>query len=35
VKKVLEQGYRTADIATPGCTQVGTAQMGDAVLAAL
>jgi len=35
VKKVLEQGYRTADIVTPGCTQVGTAAMGDAVLAAL
>jgi 3-isopropylmalate dehydrogenase len=35
VKKVLEQGYRTGDIATPGCRQVGTAAMGDAVLAAL
>jgi len=35
VKKVLEQGYRTADIATSGCTQVGTEQMGDAVRAAL
>lgn len=35
VKKVLEQGYRTADILTPGCTQVGTEAMGDAVLAAL
>jgi 3-isopropylmalate dehydrogenase len=35
VKKVLEQGYRTADIVTPGCQQVGTAAMGDAVVAAL
>ena len=35
VKKVLEQGYRTGDIATPGCKQVGTAAMGDAVVAAL
>jgi 3-isopropylmalate dehydrogenase len=35
VKKVLEQGYRTVDIATPGCKQVGTAAMGDAVVAAL
>jgi 3-isopropylmalate dehydrogenase len=35
VKKVLAQGYRTVDIATPGCTQVGTAAMGDAVLKAL
>ncbi|OQD06401.1 hypothetical protein UE98_38910, partial [Burkholderia cenocepacia] len=31
VKTVLEQGYRTGDIATPGCKQVGTAAMGDAV----
>jgi 3-isopropylmalate dehydrogenase len=35
VKTVLEQGYRTGDIATPGCKQVGTAAMGDAVVAAL
>ncbi|GAB7526598.1 3-isopropylmalate dehydrogenase [Paraburkholderia sp. 2C] len=35
VKKVLEQGYRTVDIATPGGKQVGTAAMGDAVVAAL
>ncbi|MEM5326525.1 3-isopropylmalate dehydrogenase [Paraburkholderia sp. JHI2823] len=35
VKKVLEQGYRTADIVTPDCKQVGTAAMGDAVVAAL
>ncbi|KWZ37770.1 3-isopropylmalate dehydrogenase [Burkholderia savannae] len=35
VKKVLEAGYRTGDIATPGCNKVGTATMGDAVVAAL
>ncbi|KVE28673.1 3-isopropylmalate dehydrogenase [Burkholderia singularis] len=35
VQKVLEQGCRTADIATPGATTIGTAQMGDAVVAAL
>ncbi|AOK31490.1 MULTISPECIES: 3-isopropylmalate dehydrogenase [Burkholderia] len=35
VQKVLEQGCRTADIATPGTTTIGTAQMGDAVVAAL
>lgn len=35
VKTVLEQGYRTGDIATPGCQQVGTTAMGDAVVAAL
>lgn len=35
VKTVLAQGYRTADIVTPGCKQVGTAAMGDAVVAAL
>jgi 3-isopropylmalate dehydrogenase len=35
VQKVLEAGLRTADIAMPGCRQVGTAAMGDAVLAAL
>jgi 3-isopropylmalate dehydrogenase len=35
VHKVLEAGYRTGDIATPGCRQVGTAEMGDAVRAAL
>lgn len=32
VKKVLKQNYRTADIYEPGMTQVGTVQMGDAVL---
>jgi 3-isopropylmalate dehydrogenase len=35
VQQVLEAGYRTTDIATPGCRQVGTQEMGDAVLAAL
>ncbi len=33
VKKVLAQGYRTGDIYEPGMTKVGTAAMGDAVLA--
>src|SRR5690606_32276185 len=35
VRKVLSQGYRTADIAEPGKRTVGTKEMGDAVLAAL
>lgn len=35
VKKALTQGYRTADIWTEGCSKVGCAAMGDAVLAAL
>jgi 3-isopropylmalate dehydrogenase len=35
VRKVLEQGYRTADIHQPGTLKVGTRAMGDAVLAAL
>jgi 3-isopropylmalate dehydrogenase len=35
VKKVLAQGYRTADIYEPGTRRVGTREMGDAVLAAL
>ena len=35
VKRVLEQGLRTGDIYEPGTTRVGTAEMGDAVLAAL
>ncbi len=33
VKKVLAQGYRTQDIYEPGTKKVGTAAMGDAVLA--
>ena len=35
VRKVLALGLRTADIAEPGKRTVGTAEMGDAVLAAL
>ena len=35
VRDVLAQGLRTADIASPGTTKVGTRAMGDAVVAAL
>jgi 3-isopropylmalate dehydrogenase len=35
VRKVLAQGFRTADIAQAGMRTVGTREMGDAVLAAL
>jgi 3-isopropylmalate dehydrogenase len=35
VRSVLAAGYRTADILQPGKEKVGTAAMGDAVLAAL
>ncbi|MGW8309879.1 MAG: 3-isopropylmalate dehydrogenase [Thiogranum sp.] len=35
VGKVLDQGLRTPDIAAPGQATVGTAAMGDAVVAAL
>jgi 3-isopropylmalate dehydrogenase len=35
VNRVLEQGIRTADIMQPGARQVGTVEMGEAVLAAL
>ncbi|CAP50212.1 3-isopropylmalate dehydrogenase [Xanthomonas campestris pv. campestris] len=35
VGKVLDQGLRTADIWSEGTTKVGTAAMGDAVVAAL
>ncbi len=35
VERVLEQGLRTADIDSEGCRRVGTAEMGDAVVAAL
>ena len=35
VSRVLDQGLRTPDIHSPGTTSVGTAQMGDAVVAAL
>ncbi len=35
VSNVLDQGLRTADIMSSGMRQVGTAEMGDAVVAAL
>ena len=35
VKKVLADGLRTGDIYEDGCRKVGTAEMGDAVVAAL
>ena len=35
VAAVLAQGYRTADIFEPGTKAIGTAEMGDAVVAAL
>jgi 3-isopropylmalate dehydrogenase len=35
VEKVLAQGYRTADIYTPGTTLVGTEKMGDLVAGAV
>ncbi len=35
VGDVLDQGLRTLDIASEGCQQVGSAEMGDAVVAAL
>lgn len=35
VQSVLEQGLRTADIASPGMTTVGTRAMGEAVVRAL
>lgn len=35
VARVLEEGYRTADILQPGCTRVSTSEMGTRVLAAL
>jgi len=35
VSKVLDDGLRTADIYSAGMTKVSTAEMGDAVLAAL
>jgi 3-isopropylmalate dehydrogenase len=34
VRSVLASGYRTADIMRPGCRQVGTSEMGDAVVEA-
>ena len=35
VKKVLEKGYRTADIMSQGCTKVGTDKMGDLIVSEL
>jgi 3-isopropylmalate dehydrogenase len=35
VRKVIDQGYRTGDIYSEGTKKVGTAEMGDAILAAL
>jgi 3-isopropylmalate dehydrogenase len=35
VGKVLDQGLRTPDIMSEGCQEVGSAAMGDAVVAAL
>jgi len=35
VRRVLADGLRTGDIFQPGCTRVGTQEMGDAVVAAL
>ena len=32
VKKVLKDGYRTADIMSYGCTLVGTSEMGDLII---
>ena len=33
VNAVLDEGYRTADIFSEGCTRVGTAEMGDLIAA--
>lgn len=35
VGKVLDDGYRSADIYSDGCTKVSTREMGDAVVAAI
>ena len=35
VQKVLTDGYRTGDIMSDGCTQVGTKEMGDLIAAAV
>ena len=35
VADILAQGYRTADIMQDGMKKVGTAEMGDAILASL
>ncbi len=33
VRQVLKEGYRTGDIMSEGCTQVGTCEMGDLIAA--
>jgi len=35
VRTVIDQGFRTGDIYSEGTRKVGTAEMGDAVVAAL
>lgn len=35
VRRVIDQGYRTGDIYSEGTKRVGTAEMGDAIVAAL
>lgn len=35
IKKVLAEGFRTGDIMQEGCKQVGTSEMGDAIVNAL
>ena len=35
VKKVLADGYRTVDIMSDGCEQVGTVEMGDLIVGRL
>jgi len=35
IKKVLKEGYRTTDLATPDCQKVGTKEMGDLITNAL
>ena len=35
VRRVLAEGYRTADIMEPGATRLGTEAMGGAVAAAI
>ena len=32
---MLDEGYRTADIAQENCRTIGTAEMGNAIIAAL
>ena len=35
IASVLERGLRTGDIMADGCEEVGTSEMGDAILAEL